>query len=128
MADHIQNTRKSKSWNTFLQHVKPKELTDFLETNESVSRSGDLSKGQGYDFLLEEDNKDIKQWIWGGAVSNPLWLAVCRNKEKLDELKKKFQEETLCYKETDPSVRKLDIEAAINDRRLFLRDTEYFDR
>ena len=46
---------------TFQRLAMPRELHEFSELNESMTRSGGSagkSKGRGYDFILEEENRD----------------------------------------------------------------------
>ena len=41
----------------------PEEMKRFLEENESFSVSGNESKGEGGDFILESKNRKTKMWI-----------------------------------------------------------------
>lgn len=53
-------------------------------------------------------------------------LAVCRNKDKLEELKIKFQKAVFSKADTQTeNVRKVDLSTAIDDWRMFLRETKY---
>lgn len=54
-----------------------------------MSRSHDESKGQGYDFILEELNREVKHWIRKGVPSDEMWLSVCRNHKLLKDVKQK---------------------------------------
>jgi hypothetical protein len=69
--------------NAFQSIVMPPPIKEFLSQHVSVSKSGDPSKGQGLDFILEEDNAEIKKWIRRGVINNQTWINVCRNKDRL---------------------------------------------
>jgi hypothetical protein len=77
----------------FKRIAMPKDLQNFEEEHESMTKTGDdagKSKGQGFDFILEEENKEIKQWIRRGVPTNKIWLSVIRNKCALKEIKNKL--------------------------------------
>ena len=50
-------------YESFMYSILPSQLKEFFKTNCSLSKSGHLSKGQGYDFVLEEENKLVKSWL-----------------------------------------------------------------
>ena len=56
----------------------PGKLNQFVETTESVSTSGNMSKGEDMDACLEEVNKDSKVWQHGKMVALD-WLRIVRN-------------------------------------------------
>lgn len=68
---------------TMIRNLMPADLKDFFEKFESITKSKDHSKGQGYDFILEELNKEVKSWLRKGVSSDSLWLCVCRNHDLL---------------------------------------------
>ncbi|CAG2187504.1 unnamed protein product [Mytilus edulis] len=72
---------------TVHRFLMPEQLQPFLSNHESMSKTGDISKGQGYDFILEEVNKGIKSWIRRGVASENMWLSVCRNYDQLNEIR-----------------------------------------
>lgn len=56
----------------------PVKLNQFVEATESVSTSGNKSKGEDMDACLEEVNKDSKVWQHGSMVALH-WLRIFRN-------------------------------------------------
>lgn len=66
------------------------KLQSFLDENESLSKTSDVSKEQGYDFLLEEINRDFTSWIRLGVATDNMWLGVCRDFDWLNELRRKL--------------------------------------
>jgi len=63
----------------------PETLLKFVEDTESVSTSGNKSKGEDMDACLEEVNKDSKVWQHGSMVALD-WLRIFRNLENLSEV------------------------------------------
>ena len=56
-----------------------------METTESVSTSGNMSKGEDMDACLEEVNKDSKVWQHGKMVALD-WLPIFRNLGNLSKV------------------------------------------
>ena len=50
--------------------------------------SDDPSKGEDWDFVLENVNKMTQSWIPRGVPTKAMWNTACRNAEKLDLLEK----------------------------------------
>lgn len=113
-------------YETFVFHLLPLELENFLNSNCSVSKSGHESKGQGYDFLLEEENKTVKSWLKRGVPTEKLWLTVCRNHQVLKKIRKKVLDLTGCAT-SEVYDRGLKLDKAIDEWRLQLRQTKYMD-
>ena len=65
--------------------LAPKKLQEYLESTESVSSSGNPSKGEGLDAQLEEVNKASKVWEHG-AMTAKEWLTIMRNHDDLNEV------------------------------------------
>ena len=63
----------------------PEALSKFVEDTESVSTSGNKSKGEDMDACLEEVNKDSKVWQHGSMVALD-WLRIFRNLENLSKV------------------------------------------
>ena len=61
------------------------ELGSFINKTESITTSGNQSKGEGLDAKLEEVYKDSKTWAVG-AMSAMEWLTVFRNHDSLLEV------------------------------------------
>ena len=66
--------------------LAPKQLEDFLNKCLSFTSSGNNSKGEGGDFILESINKKIKRWLPPGIPTHQHWLQICRNLDKLNEV------------------------------------------
>lgn len=109
---------------TVQRMLMPEQLRNHLDNHESMSKSGDVSKGQGYDFVLEEYNRDIKSWIRRGVATDEMWLSVCRNFEHLNDLRLKLQME-LKLTGREVTTRKVNLDDAILDWRVCLREKEY---
>ena len=71
----------------FIQREAPQEVKQMMKKHASVSKSGNPSSGQHFDFILEEDNKEIKAWVPKGTPSMEMWQAVIRNTENLSKIK-----------------------------------------
>lgn len=50
-------------YDSMQRYLQPEDLRNFTEKYETRSRTNDRSKGQGFDFILEEINKLVKTWI-----------------------------------------------------------------
>ncbi|CAG2233782.1 unnamed protein product [Mytilus edulis] len=70
----------------FVRVQCPPEVLAFIEDNESYSVSGNESKGEGGDFILENYNRKTKRLIPAGLPDNNKWLQVCRNVDRLDKV------------------------------------------
>ena len=60
----------------------PPALSDFVSSTESISTSGNPSKGECMDANLEEVNKESKVWQHGLMIALD-WLRIFRNLGKL---------------------------------------------
>lgn len=65
----------------------PEELAQFVQKTESISTSGNKSKGEDMDACLEEVNKDSKAWQHGTMLAMD-WLRIFRNLENLTKVGK----------------------------------------
>ena len=63
----------------------PQELANFIAQTESITTSGNPSKGEGLDAHLEEINKNSKTWEHG-AMSAREWISIFRNYDNLTEV------------------------------------------
>lgn len=52
--------QKIEIYEQFMFHIPPIELSCFVQSHCNVSQSGHLSRGQGFEFLLEDENKNVK--------------------------------------------------------------------
>lgn len=71
------------------RNLMPTEMFNFVHENECFSRSGRVDGHQGLDFVLEEFNKAVKQWISGNANSER-WERVIKNLDSLTRLQEYF--------------------------------------
>ena len=74
-------------YDSLQRHLQPDDLRKFNEKYEAMSRTNDQSKGQGFDFILEEINKEVKTWIRKGVPTDSMWLSVCRNHHILKDIR-----------------------------------------
>ena len=65
--------------------MAPDDLKQYLASTESVSSTGNPSKGEGLDAQLEEVNKESKVWEHG-AMTAKEWLTIFRNHDALIEV------------------------------------------
>ena len=75
---------------SILRTQYPMEILRFIEENESYSVSGNDSKGEGGDFILEAKNRKTKMWIPSGVPDDKKWLSVCRNIDRLEKVSYSF--------------------------------------
>ena len=65
----------------------PKPLDTYTKSTESFNLSGDGQTGQGADFLHEELNRTVKDFIPPGKITGDTWVRVCRKTDKLKEIR-----------------------------------------
>ena len=63
------------------QFVLPNDVTDLINDSFTISISDDPSKGEDWDFVLENVNKATQKWVPKGLPTNAMWLTACRNDE-----------------------------------------------
>ncbi|XP_053374886.1 uncharacterized protein LOC123530450 [Mercenaria mercenaria] len=66
--------------------LAPTAIKDFICKNESFSVSGNISKGEGGDFVLEAYNRRAKRWLPPGIPKQHHWVNVCRNLNLLEKV------------------------------------------
>ncbi|XP_061167626.1 uncharacterized protein LOC133176524 [Saccostrea echinata] len=113
-------------YETFIRRILPDVMKQFFEQFCSLSKSGNKSKGQGLDFLLEEENKNVKGWLKRGVPSDESWLATCRNHQSLKSLKKNVLAQA-GVESLECNDRELKIESAIKEWRCHLRESKYIE-
>ncbi len=91
---------------------------------ESFTISGDRSRGQDADFILEEVNKETKSWLARGVPSDDMWQTVCRNLDGLKSIKKKMKDMT-GTRTTEIGYRQLDIDDSVQAWRCRLQESNY---
>lgn len=75
MYDHIQYL------------IMPDEVKQQSDRFTSITTSGHNSTGEDLDFVLEEKNKQLKQWISKGVPTDAVCQKICRNNTVLQTLK-----------------------------------------
>jgi hypothetical protein len=66
--------------------LSPAPVNDFRRATESFAPSGNHSKGEGGDFVLESNNKRMKSWMPPGVPNEARWQRVTRNLDKLQKV------------------------------------------
>ena len=57
---HHPKYQEIEIYEQFMFQIIPGQLSSFIQRHCSVSKSGHLSRGQGFDFILEDENKTVK--------------------------------------------------------------------
>ena len=89
---HGQNYPKYKDlemYEQFVQQIMPNDLISFFDFHCDLSKSGNASKGQGYDFVLEEENRTVKSCLKRGVPTEKVWWVTCRNHQFLKDVRKR---------------------------------------
>ena len=66
----------------------PSEVRDFITNNESYSRSGEPNKGEGGDYITENENRALKSHLPPGVPTLNSWVEASRNDENLKQNRK----------------------------------------
>ena len=112
-------------YESFVRQILPAEVRQLTSHHCSISKSGHLNKGQGYDLILKEENKQVKSWLKGGIPSDKIWLATCRNHQSLKHIKKTVLNATGCSLDASGGSKEIKIDEAITEWRLLLRQNGY---
>ena len=64
----------------------PSIVKEHVERSESFSVSGDCTKGESADFVLENQNKSIKQWV-SAHPDVRQWSRSCNNQDNLRQVR-----------------------------------------
>ena len=67
----------------FMDKAATNDLQEFLQQTTSVSKSGSAPDGQGCDFLLKEENREVHQWIRRCIATDESLQQVIRTKDGL---------------------------------------------
>ena len=105
----------------------PDDVESYLKSNESFSRSGDSSKGEGGDYVTEVENKHLKGHLPPGVPTLKRWVQASRNHANLQSIRKQLFER-LGIKdpaENKSSVFKFDLEVLMF--RSMLRESKIFE-
>ncbi|CAG2237719.1 unnamed protein product [Mytilus edulis] len=100
----------------------PDEVKKVWDDTISFTVSGDPSKGQDLDFVLEEKNKAIKQYLPSGTVpSDETWKSICCNITFFESLQDKLTDLLGLSKQSEYGTKIIDINNAITSYRPVLR-------
>ena len=106
---------------TLQYQVLPEKVQKLLDDHTSISKSGDKSKGEDCDFVLEELNKETKKWLPRGVPKEKVWYNVCRNLENLQSLREQLMRDLGLTQESQMGYRNIDVEPGIEAWRMELR-------
>ena len=107
------------------------EVKELHERFYTISVSGDPSKGEDWDFILENKNKIVKSWIPKGGCKDSYWLTGCRNAdmfEKIKEVVHGFYNTEKEKKESTASYRNPDLTKEIEEWRATIRKSKYLEK
>ena len=108
-----------------LQYILMPPSVKFLsDINISVTTSGKNSSGEDLDFILEEKNRQLKQWVSKGIPTDEVWQTICRNNIILERLKNNAYG-LLGLDAGETSPKEVDLDAAVHAFRVVLRKTDY---
>ena len=98
----------------------PAEVKQEWDNNISISVTGDPSRRQDFDFILEEINREIKQFLpIDTSPNDTTWINVCRNKDVLKNVITSLESELGIQSST--YVETLKLSNAVNIFRLKFR-------
>lgn len=69
----------------------PPEVLAFIERHESYSLSGNESKVEGGEFVLEAKKRETKRLVPSGVPTNQIWTNICRNVDRLSKVPNKHK-------------------------------------
>ena len=98
----------------------PDSVREEWEKHSSITLSGDHSRGQDFDFILEKINRDIKQLLpTDTSPRDECWINVCRNKDLMKDLLRSLEFELGL--QSSSQTKNLNLKNAICVFRLKLR-------
>ncbi|XP_071139288.1 uncharacterized protein [Mytilus edulis] len=114
--------RDIELFDTLQYHFMPDEVKNIWDNNTAFTVSGHNSKGQDLDFLLEEKNRAVKQFIPSGSIpSNETWDAICCNLQYIEDLQNLVSSWVGTHRSNNYQTKHVDIEFAVNSFRQTLR-------
>ncbi|KAF0307062.1 hypothetical protein FJT64_021543 [Amphibalanus amphitrite] len=70
-----------------VRQQQPTPIRQYVANTSAYTVSGDDTRGEGGDFILESKNKDTKSWLPPGVPSQAQWTHAARCTEQLEDLK-----------------------------------------
>ncbi|CAC5385977.1 unnamed protein product [Mytilus coruscus] len=93
----------------------PDEVKNIWDNNTTFTVSGHNSTGQDLDFLLEEKNRAVKQFIHSGSIlSNKTWDAICCNLQYIEDLQILMSSWGGTQRSNNYQTKHVDFEFAVN--------------
>ena len=118
---------KIEMHDTIQYNMMPEEVRLVLDDYSSLTTSGNFCLGEDLDYLHEELNRTIKQYVPAGTLpSNKLWEQICRNSEFLEGL----QERTMKLSGMTMSsgyLKNINLANAISEFQVILRGHDYLN-
>lgn len=100
------------------------ELKPVYEKYFTISLSGDPSRAEDWDFVLENINKKTQRWMPKGVPTDKLWRNVCRNVDPLEDLKT-MHYDMAGMKKPASFYRNRDMKKEIEEWRVVIRQSEF---
>lgn len=69
-----------------IYNESPDDVKTLIKHLSCMSQSGHPSKGEGCDFILENQNKRVKMWMPPGVANEKRWLRVYRNLPSMEKV------------------------------------------
>jgi hypothetical protein len=106
----------------------PKEVVASLDSRVSIVRKSSTVGAQGLDFILEEENKRAKKFLFPSATEQE-WLKSYRNMDTMARLRKLAFEGLGVPDPNDTKpVKKKSFSAEVEKTRIFLRGSQFFSK
>ena len=106
----------------------PNEVRELLDRFFTISMSNDESKGEDWDFILENINKVTQSWVPKGVPNEAMWTTACRNTDKLMNLSKPHHELLGVKKRVELGYRNQNLKDCIELWQISLRRSKYLTR
>ena len=120
--------QKIELYSLVQQFLLPSEVKEMYENFYSISISGDPSKGEDWDFILENKNKIVKSWIPKGGCKDSYWITGCRNADTFEKIRDTVRGFYNSEKEKtaeSSSYREPELSKEIDEWRATIRKSKY---
>ncbi|XP_062590244.1 uncharacterized protein LOC134251839 [Saccostrea cucullata] len=106
----------------------PPAVNEFMRKNETYTVTGNESKGEGGDFVLENLNRKSKSFMPPGLPTDEKWLTISRNIDKLDEIRLNMQTIMGLTDKDSEYTYAYDISEEISAFRHIIRERKYLQK
>ncbi len=114
--------RNIEIFDSLQRAMMPPDVKKVWDDYSSVTVSNNFSTGQDLDFILEEKNRALKQYVPKGSVpSDTLWQNICRDLEPLEKIRKCTLECLGLVSPNEKGPRPLDLDSAVTKLRQVFR-------